>query len=250
MLSPERSMEIQRTLGADIVMAFDECVEPHAEKKYVAESLNLTQRWLERCATVKLDDHQHLFGIIQGGLHLDLRQKAVEMVCSLPLPGFAIGGVSVGEGHEELKRVVGATAPLMPKDRPRYLMGVGHPEDIIESVARSMDMFDCVVPTRYGREGTIFSWRGKMRLKDKRFRKDRYAIDSSCPCPACAGGYSRAYLRHLLYAGEAIGETLCSLHNLMFYQELMREIRKAIAENRFGAWREDYYAGKLPQQQK
>ena len=248
-LTPERSMSFQRSLGADIVMAFDECVEPHVDKNYVEASLARTQRWLERCAGETLDPHQHLFGIIQGGLHLDLRARAVEQVCSLPLPGFAIGGVSVGEGHEELKRVVGHTAPLMPQDRPRYLMGVGHPEDIIESVARGMDMFDCVVPTRYGREGTVFAWRGKMRLKDRRYRKDRYAIDAACPCTSCSGGFSRAYLRHLLYAGESIGETLCSLHNLMFYQQLMAAMREAIAENRFAAWREDYYAGKLPQQQ-
>lgn len=248
-LTPERSMAIQRSLGADIVMAFDECVEPHAQKSYVEQSLGRTQRWLLRCAEVQLAPHQHLFGIIQGGLHQDLREKAVGQVCALPLPGFAIGGVSVGEGHEELKRIVGHTAPLMPEDRPRYLMGVGHPEDLIESVYRGMDMFDCVVPTRYGREGTIFSWRGKMRLKDKRFRKDRYAIDAACPCAACHGGFSRAYLRHLLYAGESIGETLCSLHNLMFYQQLMAAIREAIEQQRLSQWRDDYYAQRLPQQQ-
>ncbi|TVR14590.1 MAG: tRNA guanosine(34) transglycosylase Tgt [Planctomycetota bacterium] len=249
LLTPERSMAIQRSLGADIVMAFDECIDHTAAKPYIVASCERTLRWLQRCAGEPLQAHQHLFGIIQGGLHLDLRERAVEQVCSVDLPGYAIGGVSVGEGHEELKRVVGHTAPLMPEDRPRYLMGVGHPEDLIESVARGMDMFDCVVPTRYGREGTVFTWRGKLRLKDKRFRKDRYPIDTSCSCPACSGGFSRAYLRHLLYAGEAIGETLCSLHNLWFYQQLMQAMREAISAGTFAAWREDYYAGRLPQQQ-
>ncbi|TVR42504.1 MAG: tRNA guanosine(34) transglycosylase Tgt [Planctomycetota bacterium] len=247
-LTPERSMEIQRSLGADIVMAFDECIEPDATQPYVAASCQRTKRWLERCMSVPLAKHQHLFGIVQGGLFLAEREQAVADICSLPLPGFAIGGVSVGEGHEELKRIVGHTAPLLPADRPRYLMGVGHPEDLIESVARGMDMFDCVVPTRYGREGTVFSWRGKMRLKDKRYRKDRYPIDASCPCPACRGGFSRAYLRHLLFAGESLGETLCSLHNLWFYQELMAAMREAIEAGNFQAWRQAYYAGELPQQ--
>jgi queuine tRNA-ribosyltransferase len=245
LLSPERSMEIQRSLGADIVMAFDECVDHRADRSYVADSVDRTHRWLQRCVDVPLQDHQRLFGIVQGGLDLDLRSRSVEQVTSCDLPGYAIGGVSVGEGLPELKRVVAHTAPLLPVDRPRYLMGVGLPEDLVASVARGMDMFDCVIPTRYGREGTAFTWRGKVRVKDKRYRKDRYPLDTSCPCPACAGGFSRAYLRHLLFAGETLGEHLLTLHNLQFYQDLMAAMRLAIEEGRFEAWADAFLKGYL-----
>lgn len=242
LLTPETSMDIQRRLGADIIMAFDECVDHKAESKYVAASLERTQRWLERCASVKLQDHQHLFGIIQGGMDLGLRERAVKLVTGLDLPGYAIGGVSVGEGHESMVRVVNHTAPLMPADQVRYLMGVGLPEDIVASVAAGMDIHDCVIPTRYAREGTVFTWTGKMRMQDKKYRKDRYVIDTSCACVACAGGYSRAYLRHLIFAKETLAEMLMTLHNLHFYQDLMRAIRLAIEEDRFEAWRTDFLA--------
>ena len=239
-LTPERSMEIQRALGADIVMAFDECVEYPATHDYVAASVDRTHRWLQRCATVELGAHQHLFGIVQGGVELDLRSRSVEQVCSVDLPGYAIGGVSVGEGLELLIHVVGHTAPLMPADRPRYLMGVGLPEDLVASVERGMDMFDCIIPTRYAREGTVFTWDGKMRIKDKRYRKDRYPIDTNCPCYACAGGFSRAYLRHLAFAGESLFETLCTIHNLHFYQQLMAAMRAAIEAGTFRSWKDDF----------
>ncbi|MFW5750129.1 MAG: tRNA guanosine(34) transglycosylase Tgt [Planctomycetota bacterium] len=235
-LTPESSMEIQRRLGADIVMAFDECVEYPAPRDYVAASVERTQRWLERCAAVALAPHQHLFGIVQGGVELDLRARSAELVASLDLPGTAIGGVSVGEGLELLERVVGHTAPLLPADRPRYLMGVGLPEDLLVSIAAGMDMFDCVIPTRYAREGTVFTWGGKMRLRDKRYRKDRYPIDTHCRCPACAGGFARAYLRHLFFAGEPLAEMLATLHNLTFYQDLMQGARAAIEADRFADW--------------
>ena len=169
-------------------------------------------------------------------MELDLRAKAVRQVTSLNLPGYAIGGVSVGEGHDAMVRIVRHTAPLMPSDQVRYLMGVGLPEDIVAAVGCGMDIFDCIIPTRYAREGTVFTWDGKMRLQDKTFRKDRYPIDRQCLCVACAGGFSRAYLRHLLFADEQLYGTLATLHNLQFYQDLMSAMRSAIEENRFANW--------------
>ena len=245
MLSPESAMDIQRRLGADIVMAFDECVDHRMPPKYMSDSLDRTFRWLKRCGAVPIQEHQHLFGIIQGGMELDLRAKAVRQVTSLNLPGYAIGGVSVGEGHEAMVRIVKHTAPLMPSDQVRYLMGVGLPEDIVAAVECGMDIFDCIIPTRYAREGTVFTWDGKMRLQDKTYRKDRYPIDTACECVACAGGFSRAYLRHLLFADEPLYGTLATLHNLHFYQDLMRAIRLAIEEDRFGKWAEGFRAKHL-----
>jgi queuine tRNA-ribosyltransferase len=241
-LTPESSMDTQKRLGADIVMAFDECVAHDATAAYVAESLGRTERWLKRCTTVQLQPHQHLFGIVQGGMDLELRSRAVRQVAALELPGIAIGGVSVGEGHAAMTRVVRHTAPLLPADRPRYLMGVGLPEDLVASVEAGMDIHDCVIPTRYAREGTAFTWDGKMRVKDKKFRKDRYALDTTCTCPACAGGFSRAYIRHLLFAGETLGEMLMTLHNLHFYQRLMEAMRTAIEQDRFAAWAAEFRA--------
>ncbi len=245
-LSPETSMDIQRRLGADIVMAFDECVEHTAPREYVAESLERTLRWLKRCMAAPLSPHQHLFGIIQGGMDLELRARATAQLSDLDLPGLAIGGVSVGEGHAAMVRIVAHTAPLMPAHKVRYLMGVGLPEDLVASVECGMDIHDCVIPTRYAREGTVFTWDGKMRIQDKKFRKDRYAIDTACTCYTCASGFSRSYLRHLSFAGETLGETLMTIHNLHFYQRLMEAMRSAISQDRFAAWidafRERYFA--------
>jgi queuine tRNA-ribosyltransferase len=240
MLTPESSMDIQRRLGADIVMAFDECVEHTASREYVAASVERTFRWLQRCQAVPLAPHQHLFGIVQGGMDLELRSLAVQQLVSLKLPGYAIGGVSVGEGHEAMVRIVRHTAPLLPADQVRYLMGVGLPEDLVASVECGMDIHDCVIPTRYAREGTVFTWDGKMRIQDKKFRKDRYAIDTACTCYACATGFSRAYLRHLLFASEPLAEILLTIHNLHFYQDLMRAMREAIVADRFPAWRDEF----------
>jgi queuine tRNA-ribosyltransferase len=239
-LSPESAMDIQRRLGADIVMAFDECVDHKATRQYMSKAMDRTYRWLKRCKACPLQPHQHLFGIIQGGMELDLRTRAAGQVTSLDLPGYAIGGVSVGEGHEAMSRVVRHTAPLLPADQVRYLMGVGLPEDLIASVRAGMDIHDCIIPTRYAREGTVFTWEGKMRLQDKKFRKDRYVIDTSCECLACAGGYSRAYLRHLLFADEALYGTLATIHNLHFYQDLMRAMRTAIEQDRFSNWADEF----------
>lgn len=247
MLSPESAMEIQRRLGADIVMAFDECVDHTAPRPYLQKSLERTQRWLKRCAASPLQPHQHLFGIIQGGMDLDLRSRAVRQVTELNLPGYAIGGVSVGEGHDAMVRVVRHTAPLMPADQVRYLMGVGLPEDLVASVGAGMDIHDCIIPTRYAREGTVFSWDGKMRLQDKKFRKDRYPIDTLCECVACSGGFSRAYLRHLLFADEPIYGTLATIHNLHFYQDLMRQMRLAIENDHFDRWSHNFLRRYLPQ---
>ncbi|MFY9255052.1 MAG: tRNA guanosine(34) transglycosylase Tgt [Fuerstiella sp.] len=245
-LSPEKAMDIQRRLGADIVMAFDECVDHKAPRNYMSQSLDRTLRWLKRCADCPIQEHQHLFGIIQGGMELDLRAKAVKQVTSLNLPGYAIGGVSVGEGHEAMVRIVRHTAPLMPADQVRYLMGVGLPEDLVASVRAGMDIHDCIIPTRYAREGTVFNWDGKMRLQDKRFRKDRYPIDTACSCVACAGGFSRAYLRHLLFADEGLYQTLATLHNLQFYQDLMKAMRTAIEDNVFDHWAAAFLQRYLP----
>jgi len=235
-LDPESSMKIQRDLGADIVMAFDECVEYPSPAKYVARSLERTTRWAERCLTVDLAPHQFLFGIVQGGTFPELRERSARQICSLDFDGFAIGGVSVGEGSDLMKSITEWTAPLLPENLPRYLMGVGTPQDILEAVERGIDMFDCVIPTRYARGGTLFTRTGRIRIGDKKFRKDRYPIDTNCRCYTCEH-YSRQVLRHLHYAGEALYLTLASIHNIHYYEDLMRGIRKAIEEERFRSFK-------------
>lgn len=238
-LTPERSMEIQRDLGADIVMAFDECVSHTATRKYVEKSLALTTAWAKRCREFSLSDHQFLFGIVQGGVFENLRQKSAKEITDIPFDGFAIGGVSVGEGFDLMSQVVRVTAPALPEDLPRYLMGVGLPEDIFEAVSLGMDMFDCVIPTRYARQGTLFTRTGKLRIKNKNFRKDRYPLDTRCSCYTCRT-FSRMVLRYLFFSGDPLAETLATIHNLTFYQDLMADIRKAIEEKRFRAFREDW----------
>jgi queuine tRNA-ribosyltransferase len=231
-LTPERSLEIQRDLGADIVMAFDECVEYPAEHDYILQAVSRTTKWARRCRQVLLQDHQFLFGIVQGGIYEDLRQKSAREITKIDFDGFAIGGVSVGEGHDLMQRVVGFTAPLLPSDKPRYLMGVGLPEDILMAVKLGMDMFDCVIPTRFARGGTLFTRTGKLRIQDKSYRKDRYPIDTKCQCYTCQT-YSRMVLRYLFFTGDPLAETLATIHNIAFYQDLMAEIRTAIEEECF-----------------
>jgi len=231
-LSPERSMEIQRTLGADIVMAFDECVGYPAEKEYVRRSADRTTRWAKRCREVSLGEHQFLFGIVQGGVFPDLRIKNAKDITSIPFDGFAIGGVSVGEGHDLMKSVVDHTAPLLPDDKPKYLMGVGMPEDLLEAVRGGMDMFDCVIPTRFARLGTLFTRTGKLRIKDKTYQKDKYPIDTNCGCYTCRT-YSRMVLRYLFFSGDPLACSLATIHNVTFYQDLMRGIRSSIEEHRY-----------------
>ncbi|MCH2144392.1 MAG: tRNA guanosine(34) transglycosylase Tgt [Phycisphaerales bacterium] len=256
-LSPERSIQVQERIGADIIMAFDdcppsreeECINPekrvrlkgmtHRQRLEIAT--DRTARWLERCiAAHQRRDEQALFGIIQGGTDPDLRQRSVEQVCAFDLPGFAIGGVAVGESPEQIEEVVRTTAAMMPDDKPRYLMGVGYERDIVRAVAAGVDMFDCVLPTRNGRKAYAFTREGSLRLKNARFAEDPGPIDPRCQCPVCASGYSRAYLRHLFMADEWLGQTLTSLHNLCHYQSLLLDIRRAIRDDSWSALAEGW----------
>ena len=246
---PESSMEVQNLSGADIIMAFDDCppspdAQPDASSPRaklpmprdwsvrLRDAHERTLRWLDRCVDAhQRPQEQALFGIIQGGTDLDLREASVEGVCSHDLPGFAIGGVAVGEGSELIRSVVEHTAPLLPREKPRYLMGVGYERDIVMAVAAGIDMFDCVLPTRNGRMAGVFTRSGRLRLRNARFREDQRPIEEGCDCPACGGGFSRAYLRHCFLAGEMLGPILCSLHNLRHFQRLLLDIRRAIAED-------------------
>ncbi len=242
-LTPERSIEIQNALGADIIMAFDECTPYPADEKLAHSGVRHTLAWIERCMKAHArPEEQALFGIVQGGVHLDLRRTCAEALVALDLPGYAIGGVSVGEGHELMCRITEFTAPLLPEDRPRYLMGVGLPEDVLAAVGYGMDLFDCVIPTRFARSGTVFTVRGRIRLTNRRYRRDAYPMDPSCDCAACAGGFSRAYLHHLFAANEVLSAILASIHNLRFYQRLVQAARRAILENRFDAHRRAFLA--------
>lgn len=237
-LSPESSMAIQEALGADIAMAFDECLAPGVSFEETAESIDRTARWAERSLAAHKRPDQSLFGIVQGGMFDDLRRRSVEQVTSQGFDGFAIGGLSVGEGPEIMNRVLAATTPLMPPDMPRYLMGVGRPQDLVDGIAVGVDMFDCVIPTRHARSGTLYTFKGRIRITHSRYRRDGYGIDTACTCYTCRT-FSRAYLHHLFSVGEVLGATLCTVHNLHFFQELMRRARTAITEGRFAAFRRD-----------
>jgi queuine tRNA-ribosyltransferase len=208
----------------------------------MSDSLDRTFRWLKRCAAAPIQEHQHLFGIIQGGMEFDLRSKAVRQVTSLNLPGYAIGGVSVGEGHEAMVRIVKHTAPLMPSAQVRYLMGVGTPEDLVEGVAAGIDLFDCVLPTRNARNGWLFTRFGDLRLRNARWRADPRPIDPGCGCYACAGGFSRAYIQHLQKVNEILGAQLATIHNLHYYLTLMSEMRSAIETGTFQTLVERFHA--------
>ncbi|MCS5637352.1 MAG: tRNA guanosine(34) transglycosylase Tgt [Myxococcota bacterium] len=244
-LSPERSIEIQNRLGADIIMAFDECTPYPASRKLAATGVRRTLGWMERCmkAHARPDD-QALFAIVQGSVYPELRQQCAEGLAALDCPGYAIGGVSVGEGHDLLCQVTETTAPLLPADKPRYLMGVGLPEDLIACVGYGVDLFDCVIPTRYARSATVFTARGRIRLTQRRYRRDGYPIDVSCGCYACKdGAFSRAYLHHLFAANEVLSAILCAIHNVHFYQSLMAKARKSILENRYSDFAREFMAG-------
>jgi len=231
-LSPEMSIEVQQSLGSDIMMAFDECIPYPCDYRYAQDSCHRTHRWLKRCLNSWTNDHQALFGIIQGSTFKDLRKMCVEEVCSHDLPGVAIGGVSVGEGPEIMKEVVSWTAPLLPKNLPRYVMGVGTPEDLLELWELGIDMSDCIIPTKYARGGTLFTSRGKIRIEHKNYRHDFYPIDLSCLCYACKN-FSRSYLKHLFDSNEILGQILATIHNLSFYKTLAENARKAIEQNRY-----------------
>ena len=240
-LTPERAIEIQNALGADIIMAFDECTPYPASKKQLQTGVRRTLEWLDRClAAHKRTDDQALFGIVQGGTDLAMRASCAQSITSFDLPGYAIGGVSVGEGHELLCKVTRHTAPLLPPRKPRYLIRVGMPEDIVAAIGYGIDMFDCVIPTRYARSATVFTMRGRIRLTNRRYRRDGYPIDPSCDCMACGGGFTRAYLHHLFAANEVLSAILCSAHNLHFYQRLVREARESILVDSFDPWRQEF----------
>jgi queuine tRNA-ribosyltransferase len=237
-LGPREAMEVQNDLGADIIMAFDDCppavegTAPGDLRDRQRAALERTTRWLGHCrAAHRRGDEQALFGIVQGGTDLELRRESLEAVCNVDLPGYAIGGVAVGEAAEQIHRVVAFTAPRLPADRPRYLMGVGYERDIVAAVQAGVDMFDCVLPTRNGRNGNAFTSRGRLHLRNACFREDDREMEPGCDCPACAAGHSRGYLRHLFLAGEMLGPILVSLHNLRHYQRLMLDIQRAIRED-------------------
>jgi len=242
-LTPERSIEIQSALGADVIMAFDECTPYPASEASAADGVRRTLIWLERCAKAHTRRDQALFGIVQGSTYEALRARCAQAVVALDLPGHAIGGVSVGEGHDLLVRVTAATAPLLPETKPRYLMGVGLPEDVLAAIGHGIDLFDCVIPTRYARSASLFTRRGRIRLTQRRYRNDRYPIDPSCDCEACSGGFSRAYLHHLFAANEILSAILGSIHNVRFYQRLVHEAREAIRSRSFAAFRDEFLAG-------
>ncbi len=235
-LSPEEATRAQHAIGSDILMAFDECIPYPSPAEYVEASVDRTTRWAERClaahSAAGREEFQALFGIVQGSNFRRLREKSARAITALPLPGFAIGGVSVGEPRETIYEVVGYTAPLLPEDKPRYLMGVGTPEDLWECVERGMDMFDCVMPTRIARNGTALTRRGRIVLKNSRFAGDLTPLDPDCPCECCRN-YTRAYLRHLFQAEELLALRLLSLHNLCFMNEVCNQIRAGIEAGDF-----------------
>jgi len=235
-MTPEVSMQAQNLIGADIIMAFDDCPPAAAEVpiERVRQAMLRSVRWLQRCrdAHARIDT-QALFGIVQGGTFLDLRKESAQRTCEIDLPGYAIGGVAVGESPERIAETVRFTTPLLPVDRPRYLMGVGYPRDIAMAVAAGVDMFDCVLPTRNGRNALAFTREGTLRLRNARFTDDHTPIEADCDCHTCASGFSRSYLRHLFQAREMLGPTLVSLHNVRLYQRLMVDIRGKIGCN---AW--------------
>jgi len=238
-LGPQEAMQIQNTLGADIIMAFDECIPFPATHDYASKSIRKTLRWAEECIKHQGRKDQALFGIVQGGVYEDLRQECARIMGDMDFPGYAVGGVSVGEGLELLKKVVDYTAPMLPEHKPRYLMGVGLPEDILESVDRGMDMFDCVIPTRYARSATLFTKRGKIRLTNRRYRRDFFPVDPSCDCYCCSN-FSRAYLHHLFRSNEILSATLSAIHNVHFYLNMMSQARQAIEQNDFKAFKAEF----------
>ncbi|MEQ1711614.1 MAG: tRNA guanosine(34) transglycosylase Tgt [Hyphomicrobium sp.] len=237
-LTPERSIEIQCLLGADIQMQFDECLELPAERSEIIRAMELSLRWADRSRAAFAQygsAGQALFAIVQGGTDIELRQRSAEALVAMEFPGYAVGGLAVGEGQEAMLRTLDGTVPFLPETKPRYLMGVGTPEDLIESVRRGIDMFDCVMPTRNGRHGLAFTWGGKVNIRNARHAEDLSPLDPESTCPA-ARQYSRAYLHHLVRSGELLGAMILSLTNTWFYQDLMAAMRSAIEDGRFDAW--------------
>lgn len=240
LFTPEKVMEIEMALGADIAMAFDECVSYPSDYEYTKQAMERTLRWAERCLRTHNKENQALFGIVQGGVYKDLRAISTKELVSLDFPGYGIGGLSVGEPKSLMYEVLEATTPLLPVDKPRYLMGVGSPDCLIEGVIRGVDMFDCVLPTRIARNGTVFTSEGKLVIRNARYKEDFSPLDQNCTCYTCRN-YSRAYLRHLFNVGEILGLRLTSYHNLYFLLELMQKIREAIASESLLEFREEFF---------
>ena len=243
-LTPERSMEIQRLLGSDIVMCFDECPALPADRDRIAESMRLSMRWAERSREAFGDRPGHaLFGIMQGGLEQDLREESAEALKEIGFEGYAIGGLAVGEGQEAMFDCLDYAPGFLPQDKPRYLMGVGKPDDIVGAVARGVDMMDCVLPSRSGRTGQAFTRHGVVNIKNARHQDDPRPLDENCSCPACSN-YSRAYLHHVFRSNEMISGMLLTWHNLQYFQDIMAGMREAIAAGTFEAWQADFHAGR------
>ena len=252
-MGPEESMQIQSNLGSTIAMAFDECPSSRADRTYIQNSVDRTTRWLERCKKKMqelnslpdtVNPHQMLFGINQGGVFADIRIEHAKRISELDLDGYAVGGLAVGETHDEMYYILDEVVPYLPENKPTYLMGVGTPANIIEAVDRGIDFFDCVYPSRNGRHGHVYTHHGKLNLFNKKFELDPRPIEEGCQCPACRT-YSRAYIRHLLKAKEMLGMRLCVLHNLYFYNHLMKEIRGAIDEHRYKEFKKTTLEGFL-----
>lgn len=247
-LGPEKAIEIQEALGADIIMVFDECSPYPCPYEQVEAALERTHRWARRCQEAKTRDDQALFGIVQGGLFRDLREQSARTLVEMDFPGYAIGGLSVGEPHELMLEAIEWTTPLLPENKPRYLMGVGAPIDLVEGIARGVDMFDCVLATRIARHGTIFTRHGNITVRNAQYAEDFSPLDPECGCAVCQR-YTRAYVRHLLKAGEILGMRLTTYHNLYFLHQLMREAREHILNGTFHEWREKVSRGLRPTSQ-
>ncbi len=250
-MGPEESMQIQSNLGSTIAMAFDECPSSVADRKYIENSVARTTRWLQRCKDEMarlnsldntINKNQLLFGINQGGILEDVRIDHAKRIAEMDLDGYALGGLAVGESHEDMYRILDATVPYLPLEKPTYLMGVGTPQNILEAVERGVDFFDCVYPSRNGRHGHVYTNQGKLNLFNAKYELDERPIEEGCQCPACRR-YSRAYIRHLLKAKEMLGMRLCVLHNLYFYNKMMEEIRDALDEGRFAEYKKQKLAG-------
>ncbi|MGY4516632.1 tRNA guanosine(34) transglycosylase Tgt [Lysobacter sp. HA18] len=248
-LGPEESMRIQKVLDSDIVMIFDECPPVHVDgvpvsPDVIRRSMELSLRWAERSKRAHEGNDAALFGIVQGGVHRDLRTKSAEALQAIGFDGYAIGGLAVGETEDERNAMLDHTAPQLPTDRPRYLMGVGRPEDLVEAVTRGVDMFDCVMPTRNARNGHYFTATGVIRVRNSKYERDLRPIEEGCDCYTCRNGYTRSYLRHLDRCNEMLGPMLGTLHNLRYYQRLMAGMREAIEQGRFGEFRDAFYAAR------
>lgn len=240
-ISPEKATEIQNALGSDIIMAFDECAPYPADRQYVKNSLERTTRWLERCkAAHKYPEKQALFGIVQGGMYKELREQSAKEITAIDLPGYAIGGLSVGEPKDMMYEVLDYTVPLLPEDKPRYLMGVGSPDDLLEGVLRGIDMFDCVLPTRIARNGTAMTSQGKVVVRNASYAEDFTSLDPECDCYTCKN-YTKAYLRHLIKCNEILGARLLTIHNLHFLLKMMENVREAIKEDRLLDYKKDFF---------